>query len=156
MTSKQGDLVLVGKRTTTLSFWIWYQLMRSRPWEVNGKFNLWRSQCWRPGFKSDTIRTLQPLLHCFFGYQPSTTSWTLPRRLFLQANQITQARRYTHAIWKCKYKWHEYQWRVQELSSKWLIDTVEEIKNGAPWMTVKEFFTTVTMNDLVSQWKTKL
>jgi hypothetical protein len=41
--------------------------------EVTGKFNLWRSQRWRSSFKSDTIRTLQPLHHCSVGYQPSTT-----------------------------------------------------------------------------------
>jgi hypothetical protein len=41
--------------------------------EVTGKFDLWRSRRWRSGFKSDTIRTLQPLHHCSVGYQPSTT-----------------------------------------------------------------------------------
>ena len=41
--------------------------------EVAGKFDLWRSRRWRSGFKSDTIRTLQPLHHCSVGYQPSTT-----------------------------------------------------------------------------------
>ena len=41
--------------------------------EVAGKFDLWRSRRWRSGFKSDAIRTLQPLHHCSVGYQPSTT-----------------------------------------------------------------------------------
>ena len=41
--------------------------------EVAGKFDLCRSRCWRFGFKSDAIRTLQPLHHCSIGYQPSTT-----------------------------------------------------------------------------------
>jgi len=61
--------------------------------EVAGKFDLWRSRRWRSGFKSDTIRTLQPLHHCSVGYQPSTTWLTSPRRLFLQANRRAQARR---------------------------------------------------------------
>jgi hypothetical protein len=41
--------------------------------EVAGKFDLWRSRCWRSGFKSDTIQTLQPLHHCSISYQPRTT-----------------------------------------------------------------------------------
>ena len=50
-------------------------LMRTGPIfrEVAGKFDLWRSRRWRSGFKSDAIRTLQPLHHCSVGYQPSTT-----------------------------------------------------------------------------------
>ena len=35
---------------------------------------------------------------------------------------------------------------VQELDSKGLIDTVEEIKNGGPWITVKGLVATVTTN----------
>jgi hypothetical protein len=61
--------------------------------EVAGKFDLWRSRRWRSGFKSDTIRTLQPLHHSSVGYQPSTTWLTLPRRFFLQVNRRAQVRR---------------------------------------------------------------
>ena len=40
--------------------------------------------------------------------------------------------------------------RVQKLGSKGLIDTVEEIKNGGAWITVKGFVTIVIINDSVS------
>ena len=53
----------------------WTDVMSTGPIfrEVAGKFDLWRSRRWRSGFKSDAIRTLQPLHHCSVGYQPSTT-----------------------------------------------------------------------------------
>ena len=35
---------------------------------------------------------------------------------------------------------------VQELDSKGLVNIVEEIKNGGPWITVKGLVATVTMN----------
>ena len=78
------------------------------------------------------IRCLQPLHRCSIGYQPRTTWLTSPRRLFLQANRRTQARKCKHAIWNCKYEWSKGKVGVQELDSKGLIDTVEEIKNGSP------------------------
>ena len=55
--------------------WARVDLMSTGPIfrEVAGKFDMWRSRRWRSGFKSDAIRTLQPLHHCSIGYQPSTT-----------------------------------------------------------------------------------
>ena len=84
------------------------------------------------------IRSLQPLHHRSIGYQPSTTWLTSPRRLFLQANRRTQARKDKHAIWNCRCVWSENQSGVQELDSKGLIDTVEEIKNGGPGSIYKD------------------
>ena len=85
-----------------------------------------------PTSNQTRIRSLQPLHHRSVLYQPSTTWLCSPWRFFLQANQRTQARRYKRAIWNCKYEWSQGKVGVQELDSKGLIDTVEEIKNRGP------------------------
>ena len=85
-----------------------------------------------PASNQTRIRSLQLLHHRSVGYQPRTTWLTSPRRVFLQANRRTQARKCKHAIWNCNYEWSKDKYVVQELNSKGLIDTVEEIKNEGP------------------------
>ena len=70
----------------------------------------------RPDLQISKIRTLQPLHHCSVGYQPSTTCRNLILPIWMK--RITRG--------------------VQELDSKGLIDTVEEIKNGGPGSIYKD------------------
>ena len=103
----------------------------ARSSERYDKFNWWRLDISDPVSNQTRFKVLQPLHRFSVGHQPSTTWLTSPRMLFLQANWRTQARKDKHAIWNCRCIWSENQVGVQELVSKGLIDTVEEIKNGA-------------------------
>ena len=85
-----------------------------------------------PTSNQTQIRSLQPLHHRSVGYHPSATWLTSPRRLFLQANRRTQARRDKHAIWNCRCVWSECEYGVQALIIKGLIATVVKNKNGGP------------------------
>jgi hypothetical protein len=101
-------------------------LMRTRPDLPRGKgtFDWWRLDVGDPASNQTRFEVLQPLHHCSVGYQPSTTWLTSPRRLFLQANRRTQARKDKHAIWNCRYGWSKDRDGVQTLITKGLIATV--------------------------------
>ena len=100
------------------------------------------------------IQTLQPLHHGFVGYQPSDGLIDLAKKAFPADESRTQARKYKRNL-KLQICIEANQIGVQALESKGLINTVEEMQEQGPWITVKGLVATVTMIDLSFMRKTR-
>ena len=126
----------------------WYHLMKTRPDLPRGRVDSIGGVRDIGDLTSNQtrIRSLQLLHHRSVGYQPSTTWSTSPRRLFLQANWITQARKDKHAIWNCRCVWNENQSR----GSRTWFQRTNRYSGGdqewGPWITVKGLVAIVTTN----------
>ena len=99
-----------------------------------------------PASNQTRIQSLQLLHHRSVGYQPRTTWLTSPRRLFLQANRRTQARKYKRAIWNCKYEWSEGKVGGSRTQFQRTNRHSGDDQEWGPWITVKGLVATVTTN----------
>ena len=101
-------------------------------WEIIGKFDLWRTRRWRSGFKSTWFESCNRYTTAPLVINQAQLDW--PRQEGCSCKWIEE---HTQESINTQSRIADMndaniQMRVQELGSKGLIDTVEEIKNGGP------------------------
>ena len=96
---------------------------------------------------------LQPLHHCSVGYQPSDNLIDLAEKAFPCKRIENTSKKTVNTQSEIADVYEANLKGVRALESKGLIDTVEEMQERGPWITVKGFVTTVTMIDLFLEGK---
>jgi len=125
---------------TVYSSWgSWSEIDMSAWWEygpifreVIGKFDLWRTRRWRSGFKSARSEPCNHYTTAPLVINQAQLDW--PRQEGFSCKRIEEHKQENINTQSeiTDMNDADTQMRVQELGSKGLINTVEEIKNGSP------------------------